>query len=175
MPSGATHDRFWRAGWGITLPASLYSSISVSPSFASGYLFGYGLGYYFDPDMDQVSITQAEGRLMRHFKILGYVIVGYTTIYGAVFRKLHRSFITHFPYISTGIRFVYLFWWLYFIPILWEVWMLEFWVGVYFGMSQADAGHSTADLFFQEEGDKLVWVKNPLGKFNPFLRKKKKK
>lgn len=113
-------------------------------------LFGYGLGAFFDPDLDQLTITSAEGRIVNDFKILGYIIVGYTTIYGAIFRRYHRSFITHFPGVSTAIRLVYLFWWLYFaIDILYD-YEIMVGIGVWIGLSIADLIHFVLDNIWKD-------------------------
>jgi uncharacterized metal-binding protein len=115
-----------------------------------GMFVGYELGRWIDPDMDQIGITSSEGRVVNDFKILGYFIIGYTTIYGAIFRRYHRSFITHFPGVSTAIRLVYLFWWLYFtIDILYD-YQIMVGIGVWAGLSIADLIHYVLDNFWKD-------------------------
>jgi uncharacterized metal-binding protein len=125
---------------------------SISIPGGIGWLVGYGLGRWIDPDLDQIGITAAEGRMVNEIPILGTLLVGYSSIYGAVFRRHHRSFITHFPVVSTAIRAVYFFWWLYFaINVLYD-YQLLFLVGVFIGLSIADTIHYVLDMVFPDIG-----------------------
>jgi uncharacterized metal-binding protein len=157
MPDGIHHENVWKAGAIVAIPATLLAVVTVDYRFALGLLAGYGMGRYFTPDLDQVTVTTSEGRLMNDFKILGYVIVGYTTIYGAMFRRWHRSFITHFPVISTAIRLVFLFWWIiFFYRRGWLVFGIDdlyIGAGILFGMSMADSMHWLSDTWFSNSED----------------------
>lgn len=149
MSSGLVHQRYHALGWVVVLPTSLISCV-YSPPVGTGILVGYALGRWVDPDLDQVGVSSAEGRIINDFKILGYVIVGYTTIYGAVFRRYHRSFITHFPGVSTAIRLVYLFWWLYFtINILYD-YQIMVGIGVWVGLTLSDLVHFIVDNILKD-------------------------
>lgn len=149
MPDGATHYTLWKLGWIASFPASLLF-IAQNHILGLGVLVGYFSGKYIDPDWDLVSVTAAEGRIMNDFKVIGNVIVGYTTIYGAIFRHNHRSFWTHFPFVSTTGRLIFLFWWipiLYFQKIiLYQDWQLLFGIGFWAGLSFSDAIHWAADV-----------------------------
>ena len=141
MPTGEIHHKAWKVGWLSIIPTGIIGAWYIHPVVGAGILVGYTLGRWCDPDWDQITITNSESRIVNDFKIVGYVLVGYTTIYGAVFRRLHRSFFTHFPFLSTGIRLVYLFWWLYFfIPVLYD-WQIVFGISVWIGLSAADTIH----------------------------------
>lgn len=153
MPSGETHYKFFKAGYSISIPASIYL-IGVNPTVGIGWFLGYSFGRWIDPDLDQIGITSAEGRLVNEVKIFGHILYGISSIYGSIFRHKHRSFLTHFPFISTTIRLCFLFFWL---PILfyffnWNVqwWQLYFSLGFFLGLSQADLQHFLADMFWKE-------------------------
>ena len=148
MPDGITHYKFYKMGWAVVLPTSIIVC-AVKPEFGVGISVGYALGRWIDPDLDQIAITGAEGRVLHELGIFGKVFVAYSTLYGAVFYKHHRSFLTHFPGVSTSIRLGYFFWWLYFaIDILydWEIW---FGFGVFIGLSFADLIHYLLDKFYK--------------------------
>lgn len=165
MPDGLTHKRFYDLGWAVCLPISISLFATGNYFFASGLLAGYGLGRYIDPDLDQIGITSSEGRIVNELSIVGKIIVGYSTIYGAVFRRYHRSFLTHFPGISTSIRLLYFFWWLYFVIGTLYDWQILVGVGAFFGLSFADSIHFTLDMFFPDTGKDSANSKN--------IRKKK--
>jgi uncharacterized metal-binding protein len=148
VPSGEVHYSAWKMGWMVVLPACIGGSIAIHPTVGAGVAFGYLLGRWCDPDWDQVGISAAEGRIIKDFKIVGNVIVGYTTIYGSIFRKMHRSVITHFPFLSTVARLAYLFWWLYFlIPVLYDT-QIVVGICVWLGLSVADMIHWVLDKFY---------------------------
>lgn len=160
MPNGNTHYRFWKAGRAIVLPASFVSVIFIHPAFGTGMALGYMAGNYVTPDWDDPSITKEEGRMIRDFKILGWILYGYSSIYGAVFKGNHRHFLSHFPFISTAIRLFYLLWWILLLDFEIEPWMYLVLLGVFFGLGFSDTIHSLADMIFIERNSKL------------FLRKK---
>jgi hypothetical protein len=81
---------------------------------------------------------------------------GIASVYGSFFYRHHRSWITHWPVISTIIRLIFIF----FIPFVvgdgyginfigcgW-VW---FWVGLWAGMSHADSIHLYHDIVNSKE------------------------
>lgn len=144
MPDGTTHHNIWKAGWLVAFPASLYS-VTIHHEFGIGMTIGYALGRYIDPDWDIVGTTEAEGRMMNELKITGYLLYGISSIYGAIFRRFHRKWMTHFPGISTAIRMAFI---LLPIGLLWNG-VFNFpvvLIGIWFGLSIADGLHYVADM-----------------------------
>jgi hypothetical protein len=99
--------------------------------------------------------NNAEGRLVNEIPVLGHLFYGLSSAYGSMFRKYHRSFITHFPGISTLIRLLFF----GLIPFLicdnlginligggWYI----IWVGIWVGLSQADAIHYVLDKVYSD-------------------------
>lgn len=155
MPEGIHHDRVHLAGWVVILPSALYAT-TIHFEVTAVLILSYAMGRYLNPDADIVGMTYADGLAMRHFKIFGNAWVAYWTFYGAVFKNRHRSLWTHFPFISTAIRMVYLFWWLYFIPIVWYDWQLVLIAVWWFGLSLSDIGHYVSDMWFSNSNQKLI-------------------
>lgn len=149
MPDGMTHYRLWKLGWIISAPASFYLSVK-NPVFGIGSFVGYMAGKYVTPDWDIAGLTHDEGMIINDFKILGNLIVGYTTIYGIACRRHHRSFGTHFPVVSTLGRLVFLFWWVPLVAwhydISFDWWMMWAALGFWWGLSMSDCIHYTADM-----------------------------
>ena len=143
----------------VVVPSALFVTLNM-PEIGIGMLAGYALGTYLDPDADLVGITSAEGRAMRHWKILGKVWVAYWTFYGAMFTGHHRSFWSHFPFVSTAIRLVYLFWWVALLDVEWQVWHYLVGIGVWFGLSLADGIHYAADKFWGDSGNSKQVLRN---------------
>jgi len=104
MPNGATHARIHNMGWLVAIPASLFSLVS-DYRLGLGIFFGYALGLFLDPDSDMQSITMSEGRVMK-LGIFAWPWLAWWLGYSMLFK--HRSFWSHFPYISTFIRLVWL-------------------------------------------------------------------
>jgi hypothetical protein len=165
MSDGKVHHKKWRQGWIVALPLSLIVYGLVDPFHPAwscsqlgcfsgntvvslGVLLGYGMGRYIDPDLDQMGTTGAEGRLVNEIPILGVFLYGHWATYGAIFRKHHRSFWTHYPGVSTLIRLIYQFYPLFLILWLkdWNyafIWQ-TFW-GMLLGLSLADYLHFRED------------------------------
>ncbi len=122
--------------------------------FSLSILFGYFiLGRYISPDWDCITINSDEGRILREIPLLGILIVSYSTLYGSIFRRMHRSLWTHFPIVSTFIRWVFCFWWLY--ALLWRFHVPAEHVlipstGAFIGLSLADILHYLADKITKE-------------------------
>ena len=178
MPDGQFHHNMWKAGALVAVPAGIVSVVLVDWRFGLGLLGGYGLGRWIDPDLDQVSISSSEGRMMNDFKILGYVLVGYWTVYGAIFRRHHRSFLTHFPVVSTAIRLAYLCWWLFFV-YRWLDWSFTVghalsWFGILIGLSIADGLHYVADVLYSEKENLAISnIKSRIKDYNSVNKRKK--
>lgn len=137
-------------GYLIAIPVSV-ATMMYNFRGGLGYLVGYSLHRYVDNDWDIFGSNNAEGRLVNEIPILGHFLYGISSVYGSIFRRYHRSWITHWPGISTLIRLIFLF----FIPFVvgdgyginfigggW-VW---FWVGMWAGLSQADGTHLYHDI-----------------------------
>lgn len=132
----------------------------LNPVFAVGVLGGYSFHRYCDNDWDILGTNKAESRAIHELWILGYLIYGISSIYGAIFMRHHRSIQTHFPVVSTIIRLVFLFWW---IPLMIYLnhWIVQTWqwfifFGFWWGLSQADAIHWLADMFWSEDSKRWV-------------------
>lgn len=149
MPDGKTHFKNWKLGWFLVIPISGYLFLEKTPLEASGWLLGYATGAFLDPDLDEIGATNAESRMVNKIPILGYFIYGWSSVYGAIFRRKHRNFWTHFPFFSTIIRIIWFFWWLiplyYFQILRYEYWQLYFALFYFLGLSYADFLHWLAD------------------------------
>ena len=152
MPSGDTHYRYFMRGYGLSIPISLLC-VFLDYRISGGYIIGYSLGRWVSPDWDLMSVTSDEGRMVNEIPILGHFMFGVSSAYGSIFRRQHRSFLSHFPYISTIIRLVFLFivpftfldsWGINMIGGGW--WVL--WLGLWAGLSHADGIHWWLDKFY---------------------------
>lgn len=171
MPDGATHDLLWKYGRVGVLPLAVVSAVltdslpmeracnhvvglclSGQTILGLGVVAGYVYGRYITPDEDIVGMTVGEGYLMNHLPIIGNLIVAYWTIYGAFFRKKHRSVWTHGPVLSTAIRYLFGFWW---IGLLiwkgwWASWATYLMIGAFIGTTMIDCIHWAADVITKE-------------------------
>ena len=118
--------------------------------FGFGNIVGYTFHRYCDNDWDIMGTNNAEGRMVNELWLIGHFLYGISSTYGSIFRKYHRSIITHFPYLSTAIRMFFVF----LIPftildgygvnLIGNNWHL-FWLGFWNGLSNADAIHYYLD------------------------------
>jgi uncharacterized metal-binding protein len=112
-------------------------------------MLGYLFGVICDPDWDEMGATGSEGRMVK-VPILGWLMYGISSIYGAMFRRHHRSFLTHFPGVSTAIRILFVFFWIpllyYFKIVRWEDWNIDLYSWFWLGLSFGDFLHWGADL-----------------------------
>lgn len=165
MSDGARHHEVWRKGWIVALPLSLLTYVVVDPFhpawncgtlgclsgntvYSLGVLLGYGMGRYISPDLDLMGVTSDEGRLVNEIPVLGVFLYGHWATYGAIFRKHHRSFWTHFPGVSTAIRIIYQFYPLFIVFFLksWYFpWIYQIIFGIWIGLSFADFLHFWED------------------------------
>jgi uncharacterized metal-binding protein len=155
MPAGKTHAAIWKIGYVAVLPsayAMYYWTDSYVP-LTAGYLIGYTMGAIISPDWDLMAITKDESNAIR-LPIIGTLLYGLSSMYGALFRNHHRSIWTHFPVISTAIRMTYLFWLLglayYLNWIVYQEWQLYIGIGVFLGMSLSDTFHWAADMIVSD-------------------------
>jgi len=152
MPDGATHYRYFKLGYLVEMPLTVLL-VAWDWKFALGNIVGYSFHRYCDNDLDIMGTNNAEGRQVNELPIIGHFMYGISSTYGSIFRKHHRSFITHFPGISTLIRLMFFFT----IPLIlfdyykvnlidngWHMFYIGFWVG----LSQADAIHWFLDLTY---------------------------
>jgi len=155
MPDGQIHYHYYMKGYRVTIPVALLL-VGWDWKFSLGYLAGYSLGRWIDPDWDLMGTNNAEGRLVNELPVVGHYLFGKSSMYGSAFRKFHRSFITHFPGISTAIRLAFVgyepfiigdYFGINFIGDGWH----KFWIGLWVGLSQADAIHWFLDKTY---GDK---------------------
>lgn len=137
----------------IAFPISILVPIILTPLplrsngellIGVGMFIGYEIGKYMTPDWDIVGMTKDEGRMMNELPIIGSLLVGISTIYGSHWKRHHRSTLTHFPFLSTGIRYLYVFWWIWFeiyrSQIDWA-WLIFIFIGAVLGTSMADSIH----------------------------------
>jgi len=138
--------------------------MTKNPIFGIGTIIGYGMGRYIGPDWDIVGINTNEGKIINELKFFGYFLYGISSIYGAIFRKFHRSAITHFPILSTSIRLLFVFWWIgflyYFNIIQFDWWQFWFGLGILFGLSESDLNHWLCDKIWPESGSKFIKQKD---------------
>lgn len=159
MPAGIIHYKFFKSGYILIIPEFIYL-LFLNPIFSVSVLIGYSFHRYMDNDWDIMSTSDSEGRMVNELKIIGYLLYGVSSVYVLIFRRKHRSFETHFPLFSTIIRIIFLFWW---IPLLFyfNKWSVQIWewvafFGFWWGLSQADAIHWLADMFWSEDSKKWV-------------------
>ena len=155
-PSGSTHRSIWRYGWVAMVPIASLLWIAVGPVAMFGSLYGYAAGYIVDPDLDLISITYPESKILKVFWIFGAVFVGWSTAYAVIMRAFggHRSDFSHWPVLSTAIR---LMWFSPFIigPLLLiqrvvaggvnAITSIELLFGLFCGLCVADSLHYFAD------------------------------
>lgn len=161
MPSGREHAEIWKTH---RFTAALLTALSAFAVIAFreritnswwwilpfGVAFGYLVAYFIDPDLDTGGATSAEWRLYNKFSILGIFIITWFTPYGYIMR--HRSFWSHFPFVGTAIRLVWLLMFPPFALILWNT--TEYLVptyyplliGLFIGLSFGDLLHYLADI-----------------------------
>lgn len=142
-------------GYLVELPLSAFLCL-VDWQGGLGNLVGYSFHRYCDNDLDLMGVNAAEGRQVNELPIIGHVLFGLSSIYGSIFRKWHRHWITHVPGISTAIRLIIIF----ILPFslldahgvnfIGNGWY-KFWIGFWTGLSQADGIHWWLDNTY---GDK---------------------
>ena len=149
MPSGEVHHYYFKKGYLVELPLTIFL-VFIDIQFGIGNFIGYFCGRWVDPDWDILGANNAEGRMINELPIIGHFLFGISSTYGSIFRRHHRSFITHFPFVSTAIRW----WFVMLLPYLitgklgYEFFLgvERFWLGTWVGLSQADGIHWALDL-----------------------------
>lgn len=159
MPPGWFHQNIQNKCYLIAVPTSIYLTIQ-NPVFGIGTIIGYGMGRYIGPDWDCVSINKNEANIIKELPIIGYILYGISSIYGAIFMRHHRSTITHLPVLSTSIRLIFVFWWIgllyYFDIIKFDWWHMWFALGIFFGLSESDLNHWICDLIWADDGKRFT-------------------
>lgn len=154
MPNGLVHYAYYMKGYWVEIPLTL-SLVFIDWQFALGNIVGYSFHRYVDNDLDLMGVNSAEGRQVNELPIIGHILFGLSSIYGSLFRKYHRHWITHFPGISTFIRLfiIFLFPFLvldgYGVNFIGNGWH-KFWIGFWMGLSQADGIHYYLDLKWKD-------------------------
>ena len=164
MPSGIRHEELRQRGRLIAFPLSVIVPFFLSPInmrnggeiiIGAGIFIGYEvIGKYCTPDWDLAGITNDESRMIGKLPILGNILFGISSMYGSFFYRHHRSFWTHFPFVSTSIRYLFLFWWIWYqiyISVLDWYWLIFLFMGMFVGTSFSDAIHWWADLTSNKE------------------------
>jgi hypothetical protein len=120
--------------------------------FGAGMFIGYDvIGKFMGPDWDIVGMTKDEGRILNEIWVIGPILVGVSTIYGGYFRRLHRSKWTHGPFLSTAIRYIFLFWFpLYEIYQNSSYYWAYLFLGLYLGTCMSDILHYILDKYYKE-------------------------
>jgi len=145
MPSGEIHYRYFKQGYIVEIPFT-FLLLFWNWKFALGNLLGYSFHRWCDNDWDIMGTNNAEGRMVNELPIIGHFLYGVSSAYGSFWRKAHRSFWTHFPFVSTLIRLVYVFiipfilFDYYGINLIGNGWHM-FYIGFWSGLSQADGIH----------------------------------
>jgi len=152
MPPGEVHYKYFKSGYLIEIPFSIIL-LFWNWKFALGNIIGYSIHRWIDNDWDIFGSNNAEGRMVNEIPFLGHFLYGVSSTYGSFFRKHHRSFWTHFPFVSTIIRLAFVFtipfvlFDYYGINLIGNGWHM-FYIGVWSGLSQADGIHWFLDLTY---------------------------
>lgn len=150
MSSGKTHGKVTRTTSNLLVVAGLivYSNYEVLLLYL-GCLFGL----ICDPDLDIPTRSDSEGRVMKFNKVLGHLWVWLWLPYGKLIP--HRSWVSHFPIVSTLIRFWYLGTFVWFVGLLFTLDPYWYWLTpmtpnmlIYFilGTMASDVGHWLFDV-----------------------------
>ena len=152
MPNGIVHHQYYMKGYWLEIPISLIGAIYDFP-LALGNILGYTFHRYSDNDWDLMGTSASEGRAVNEIPVLGHFLFGISSMYGSIFRRHHRSFITHFPGISTAIRLAFVFTLPMYVLAYYGVnlsgeFLMKVYLGFWLGLSQADSIHFLLDTFY---------------------------
>ena len=175
MPSGKTHDEYWKKGIKVAYLSSFvffivfemflvftniypYSQILgfyLANSFviSIGNFSGYLIGRVVTPDLDDAGVTKNEWMAINNVPVLGAAFVGYWMVYGD--RFTHRGFWSHSYIVSSFIRTLYLFAWFVLLDHIPEI-VYVYVFGIFLGLSQSDAIHIYLDTTYEEKNGKFI-------------------
>jgi len=149
MPNGVVHRRLWVSNFPNAILATALG-VRIHPVIGAGIAAGYLLGNIVEPDLDLIQKTRSENAMLDKLGAIGCVWFGYWATYGCLFRKHHRSWLSHGLFIGTIIRFAYLFLWY---SLLSPVLTIDlFMVGLLIGLAISDAVHIIADWLLTSDG-----------------------
>jgi len=128
MTSGDIHNKMTVA---ITPVVIIGVSLLVKNPWY-GIVAGAGClsGMVLTPDLDQEGINKIEWIIIKKSLGLGFLWLMYWYPYALIMK--HRSFASHFPIVSTAIRFIYQFWALFIFSDIDIVYYALFFVGLCF-------------------------------------------
>ena len=157
MPSGQIHLQIYKRNASWIIPVNIACSLIAGGDFlfTASLVAGYGLGYYNSPDLDLIGINADEGRMMRHFPILGHLFVAWWFLYAGIAQVFggHRSRFSHGYLIGALFRLIWLF-----IPIvfIWtklslfhippDIFIKQIFFPLWIGLAESDALHIFADF-----------------------------
>lgn len=148
MASGIAHIK---ATYITIIPTGIATGIALtSVPHGVGAAIGCFLGIAMTPDLDQISISKSEWRLVKKFGPFGFLWCSYWWLYARIIP--HRSFWSHFPIVGTVIRTLYIT-----IPIIglciWKGYapnipqfVIDILIGGFIGLSVSDTLHWAMDL-----------------------------
>jgi hypothetical protein len=134
-----------------SLPLKVHGNVLIG----IGMFLGYELGRYVGPDADIMGTTASEGWMVNELPIVGHFLFGILSTYGSIFRRHHRSFWTHFPFVSTLGRYLLIFWWIWwqlYIATQDWAWLIFIFIGAYIGTSLSDGIHWALDKWYNPTG-----------------------
>ena len=156
MASGEVHVQYLRDYLKYMLTASMFIAVFgiatidiATVRFGLALFAGYMLSFWFEPDLDQIGITRSEAMFIKY--VVTIPIVAWSSLYARIMQVLggHRSFWSHFPFISTFIRMCWFGVWvvalLWFTGILPDPRAIDVAFGVWVGMSVGDTIHYILD------------------------------
>jgi len=128
MPSGQVHIKAWRKvkfvppvfftlGIGLLMMSAQWYEVWIRLGILYISLnYHWILCRYIDPDLDQLGVTAAEGRMIRELRWVGFFFSAYWTLYAYAINLLdssikkepklsaHRSWLTHTLFPGTVLR-----------------------------------------------------------------------
>lgn len=125
---GQTHYHYWRYGFItvmvvtalVAVAARIFGFYTDDLWWTLNFInFNYFITRWIDPDLDQLSFTSADNRMIRELKIIGVIFAFYWTLYAFLLFVIiwslrrahpwygaHRSYLSH-SYFGTFVRIVW--------------------------------------------------------------------
>ena len=147
MAPGVAHIK---ATYIAIIPTGIATGLAVtSIPHGIGAAVGCFLGIAMTPDLDQISISKNEWRLVKKFGPLGFLWCAYWWLYARIIP--HRSIWSHLPILGTVIRLLYITTpivafclWQDYIPVL-PQYIIDTLIGTLIGLSISDTLHWCMD------------------------------